>query len=120
MEPTEVRVTIRKHKDSAESAELVCFLDTGMAYALIPGKTLRDLGIEPDDEETFFVGMDTVVRKKGDAHFQLGDRGGYGKVLFGEEGDVNLMGFRNLEALGLMLHPFSLELLPLRPMMVIR
>jgi hypothetical protein len=81
---------------------------------------LRKLGIEPDGEEKFFIGSETAVRKVGDAYFQLGERGGYAKVLFGEEGDVNLMGFRTLEALGLMLHPFSLELLPLRPTMVIR
>jgi len=88
-------------------------LDAGIPYAVVPQDVLRQLGVEPDDTVAFLVGMETVSRRVGDAYIQLGQRGGYSKVIFGEPGDTKQLGARTLEALGLFLHPFTRELLPL-------
>jgi hypothetical protein len=65
----------------------------------------------------FLANGEKVVRKTGDAYFVLGGRGGYSKVLFGEPGDVNLVGVITLEALGLALDVFTRELKPV-PMLL--
>ncbi len=51
------------------------------------------------------------------ALFRYGDRIGGTDVIFGEEGDVTLLGVLTLEALGLVLDPLRRELHPL-PMML--
>jgi len=107
------RLTIRKHKESEEVVEDEFVLDGGIPYAVVPQDVLKRLGVEPDDTVTFLVGMETVSRRVGDAYVQLGQRGGYSKVIFGEPGDMKQLGVRTLEALGLFLHPFTRELLPL-------
>ena len=113
METVHVRLRIRKREDSAEMAEEDFVLDTGIPYAIAPEKLVRGLGIAPTGEERFFAGDDTHVRQTGDAYFELGERSGCSKVVFGQEGDMNLVGVRTLEALGLFLHPFTRELMPL-------
>ena len=120
MENTTVKMTIRSHKESRESAEVDFVLDSGFAYAVAPEGLLRRLGVEATGEEVFFLGTgEKVVRRTGDAHFVMGERSGYAKVMFGEPGDVNLVGTRTLEALGLMLDPFTRELTPLPTVMLL-
>jgi len=51
--------------------------------------------------------------KKGVAVFKQGERAGGADVIFGEEGDSNLLGAFTLEALGLSLEPLRRELKPL-------
>ena len=54
-----------------------------------------------------------IVRSKGIALFRQGERVGGADVIFGEEGDHNLLGALTLEALGLSLDPLRRELHPL-------
>jgi len=49
----------------------------------------------------------------GDAYFAYRGRGGYSKVVFGEEGDCNLLGVTTLEAFGFILDPLRRELRPM-------
>jgi len=112
------RLKIRKHKESTEVVEEEFMLDGGIPYVVVPRDALKRLGVEPDDTVTFLVGMETVSRRVGDVYVQLGQRGGYSKVIFGEPGDAKQLGVRTLEALGLFLHPFTRELLPLPSMVM--
>ena len=54
-----------------------------------------------------------IVRKRGGALFRCGDRVGVADVIFGEEGDSQLLGAFTLESLGLALDPLRRELRPL-------
>jgi len=51
--------------------------------------------------------------RKGIALFRYGERGGGADVIFGEEGDHNLLGAFRLEAVGLIFDPLKRELKPL-------
>ena len=98
-----------------EVTEKVEFLiDSGAIYSVVPTPILEKLGIEPLTEEEFRLADGSkVVRKKGIALFKYGERVGGADVIFGEEGDYNLLGMLTLEALGLALDPLKRELRPL-------
>jgi hypothetical protein len=53
------------------------------------------------------------VRKKGVALFRYDGRVGGADVVFGEEGDANVLGASTLEAMELSLNPIKRELRPL-------
>ena len=93
-------------------------IDSGAIYSVVPTPILEKLGIKPLAEEEFRLADGTkVVRKKGGALFRYGERVGVADVIFGEEGDYNLLGAFTLEALGLILDPLKRELKPL-PMLL--
>ena len=102
-----------------EVTEKVEFLiDSGAVYSVVPIPILEKLGIKPLTEEEFrLANGEKVVRQKGIALFKYGDRVGGADVIFGEEGDQQLLGAFTLEALGLVLDPLKRELRPL-PMLL--
>jgi predicted aspartyl protease len=89
-------------------------VDSGAVYSVVPSATLLALGIRPIDAQQFrLANGETIVRSKGGAAFRYGDRIGWATVIFGEGGDMNLLGVLTLEALGLPLDPLKRELRPL-------
>jgi len=89
-------------------------IDSGIIRSVVPAATLEEMGIEPLVEETFRLADGSkIVRKKGIALFQYGDRVGGADMVFGEEDDSTLLGALTLEALGLALDPLKRELKPL-------
>ena len=80
----------------------------------MPTPVLQRLGISPLDEQEFRLANGSrVTRKKGIALFRYEERVGGADVIFGEEGDSNLLGSTTLESLGLVLDPLRRELRPL-------
>lgn len=102
-----------------EVRETVQFLlDSGAIYSVVPSPILERLGIQPISNQTFrLVDGSIMVRKKGIALFRYGASIGGADVIFGEEGDSNLLGAFTLEALGLGLNPLKRELMEI-PMMI--
>ena len=100
---------------SPETTERIEFLiDSGAIYSVVPSDILNRLGIRPVAEQTFRLADGTKIkRKKGIALFRYGERVGGADVIFGEEGDSNLLGAFTLEALGLSLDPLRRQLHPL-------
>ena len=100
---------------SPEQTERMEFLaDSGVVYSVVPAPVLERLGIRPLSEQQFRLANGSKkVRKKGVAVFRHGDLVGGADVIFGEEGDSNLLGALTLEALGLSLDPLRRELKPL-------
>ena len=98
-----------------EITESIDFLiDSGAIYSVVPIPILERLGINPLIEQEFRLADGSkIVRKKGIALFKYGDRIGGADVIFGEEGDTQLLGAFTLEALGLALDPLRRELRPL-------
>ena len=81
---------------------------------MVPTPVLERLGIGPLDEREFRLANGSrVTRKKGIALFRYEERVGGADVIFGEEGDSNLLGSTTLESLGLVLDPLRRELRPL-------
>ena len=102
--------------DATESLD--CLVDSGANYSVVPATLLARLGIEPFSEDSFFLANgQKITRKRGVAVFKYGDRIGGADVIFGEEGDENLLGALTLEALGLGLDPLKRQLFEL-PMML--
>ena len=98
-----------------EVTEKVDFLiDSGAIYSVVPTPVLEKLAIQPIAEEEFRLADGTkVIRKKGIALFQYGERVGGADVIFGEKGDHKLLGAFTLGALGFALDPLKRELKPL-------
>ena|SRR3990170_3491751 len=91
-----------------------CLVDSGAVYSVVPSAILDALGIKPIGEQEFrLANGETIIRKKGIAAFRYGERFAGADVIFGEEGDMNLLGMLTLEALGLSLDPLKRELRPL-------
>ena len=102
-----------------ENTRRIRFLvDSGAIYSVVPKSLLAELGIVPFAEDSFFLANgDKITRSRGAALFKYGERIGAADVVFGEEGDSNLLGAFTLEALGLGLNPLKRELYEI-PMML--
>lgn len=108
----EIEVGNPAHPEVTERLEFL--VDSGAIYSVVPTAILARLGIKPLATQDFRLADGTKIsRKKGGAMFKYGDRIGVADVIFGEEGDFNLLGAFTLEALGLSLDPLRRELKPL-------
>lgn len=108
---TYVRMEVANPADPARSEALECLVDSGAVYSVVPTPVLERLGILPLAEQEFrLANGERITRKKGIAAFRYGERIGGADVIFGEEGDANLLGAFTLEALGLSLDPLKREL----------
>lgn len=97
--------------------EMEFLIDSGAMYSCVPAKTLKQLGIKPHSQREFFLANGEVIRRKmGTAAFEYHDLRGDSLVMFGEEGDLALLGVTTLETFGYVLDPLRGELksIPLR------
>ena len=112
MSVLEIEVANPATPERTEKAEFL--VDSGAVYSVVPTPVLERLGIRPFLGHQFRLADGSkVVRKKGGAFFKHGELAGVADVIFGEEGDSNLLGTLTLEALGLSLDPLRHELKPL-------
>jgi len=91
-------------------------LDTGAIRSVVPKAILKDLGIKPETEKGFrLYDSSKVLRKKGIALFRFKKKTVKTQVIFGEPGDLTIIGAVTLQSFGLFLHPLSRELKPIKP-----
>jgi predicted aspartyl protease len=84
-------------------------------YSVVDGDSLGKLGIQPTGTRTFILMDGTEIRRRvGTALFRFRGEERGSTVVFGEPGDVALIGVVTLEEFGLMLDPLRRELLPMR------
>jgi clan AA aspartic protease len=96
------------------TCHLEFLIDSGAVYSVAPTAVLDQLGIKPLTNAVFRMANGTkITRKRGVAVFKYGERIGGADVIFGEEGDSNLLGATTLESLGLSLDPLRRDLNPL-------
>jgi clan AA aspartic protease len=89
-------------------------IDSGAVYSVAPTAVLEQLGIKPLTNAVFRLADGSkITRKRGGAVFKYGDRIGVADVIFGEDGDSQLLGATTLESLGLSLDPLRRDLNPL-------
>ena len=89
-------------------------VDSGAVYSVVPPPVLERLGIQPLKRDRFRLANGIYIsRQRGVALFKFREYIGGADVIFGEEGDANLLGALSLEALGLSLDPIPRELKPM-------
>lgn len=111
---TVLNVKVGNPAEPSRLEELEFLVDSGAIYSVVPAEVLDRLGIKPIATEEFRLANGEVIRRrKGTAHFKLGDKVGGADAIFGEPGDSILLGAFTLEALGLALDPIRRELKPL-------
>ena len=100
--------------DPEKTLTVEFMIDSGAIYTVAPATVLDELGIKPiAEEKSWLANGERIIRKRGIAFFKYGDKVGVADVIFGEEGDSNLLGATTLESLGLALDPLKRELKPL-------
>lgn len=113
---TFTRVKISNPRQPRRRAvELEFLIDTGAIYSVIPGSIARQLALTKLDREEFTLADGTRrAYDLGEAFFELGDRRGTSKVVFGPSDVTPLLGALTLESLGLIVNPVTREVLPKR------
>ena len=100
----------------APSVAIEVMVDTGSEYNWVPGDTLESLGITRVRRERFETADGRVLeRDVGFAMIYAGGRSGPAIVVFGEPGDMTLLGAIGLESLNLRVDLGRKELVPAGP-----
>jgi len=108
-------LTVKESRKAKDALDVEFMIDSGAVYSLVPAKLLKKLGIEPYREVSFALADGSkIVRKVGDAYFEYHGEGASAPVIFGEKNDEPLLGATTLEAIGLVLNPFTRTLHPMR------
>jgi len=112
---TSVVVRISNPADRSRAVEADMLVDSGAIFSVVPADGLARLGIQPEKVERFSLADGTsVTRSVGIARFEVAGRSGGAPVIFGEPGDVWLLGTLSLESVGLRFDPLKRELRPMR------
>ena len=100
--------------------EAVSFLvDSGATYTLLPNEVCESIGLEPTRQQTFTLADGTRVQSNiAECYLILPQGETHTPVILGEPGDEALLGVVTLEELGLLFHPFSRTLHPMRMVLV--
>ena len=90
-------------------------VDSGATYTLLPYGDWQAIGLSPKRSMDFALADGTTVeRKVSECHISLPQGEAQTPVILGEPGDTPLLGTVTLEILGLVLHPFTRTLHPMR------
>ena len=115
MRLTNQKLVVKESRRARRKAAVNFLIDSGAIYSLVPGSTLRKLGIRPHRKVDFALADGTMItRQVGDAYFEFQGEGAAAPVIFGEKDDEPLLGATTLESIGLMLDPFKRRLIPMR------
>jgi predicted aspartyl protease len=90
----------RRNRSAAVHGALV---DTGSGYTWVPQDVLEGIGVKREKKDLAFVMADgkTITRSVGFAVVRVGAEFTVDEVVFGEPGDLRLLGARTLEGLNL-------------------
>ncbi len=98
--------------------EVDFLVDSGATYTLLPEKVWKKLNLKPFEKLKFTLADSTIItRQISEVWLEYGGRGRTVQVILGEENDQALLGALTLESLGLMLNPFTRELMPMKLML---
>ncbi len=111
---THIKAIVANPGNPRKTAKLTFLVDSGAIYSVVPGETLRRLGIKAHSSRTFTLADGTEIKRRmGDAIFLIDSERGASPVIFGERGDSTLLGTVSLESLGFILDPIKRILRPL-------
>jgi clan AA aspartic protease len=97
---------------NAHSEPVRFLVDSGASYTLLPEKTWRAIGLEPQRNMSFSLADGTIAERKiSECFIELPAGKCHTPVVLGEDGDDQpLLGVVTLEELGLVFDPFRREL----------
>ncbi|MEW5693881.1 MAG: retroviral-like aspartic protease family protein [Candidatus Hydrogenedentota bacterium] len=82
-------------------------VDTGATFSWINSKTLKQLGIQPTDEEELETIEGTIIKRKiAEIEIECFGRKGHTGVIFAKRKDSEVLGVHALETLRLEIDPF--------------
>lgn len=109
---------LAKVSKGSKSQEVEFLVDSGATYTLLPEKVWKKFRLRPMREVTFSLADGrTIKRKISEIRFEYKGLFGTTPVILGEKGDEALLGVLTLETLGLILNPFTRELIPMKMML---
>lgn len=112
---TEKIFKVKASYSMPDAIEVKFLIDSGAIFSLIPEVELNKIGIVSYKTMDFYLADGTkITRRVGDAYFEYQGEGGAAPVVFGEEGDMPLLGATALEACTLVLNPYKRELYPMK------
>jgi predicted aspartyl protease len=95
---------VENHVDRKRSAEVNKMLvDSGAEFTRINGETLKSIGVKREKKDYTFVMAKGrhITRAVGFAIIRVGDALTTDEVIFGEPGDLEILGARSLEGMNL-------------------
>jgi predicted aspartyl protease len=95
---------VANHVDRKKSAEVPKVLvDTGAEFTWIDGETLKSIGVKREKKDYKFVlaNGQEITRSVGFAVIYAGDALTIDEVIFGQPGDLQILGTRSLEGMNL-------------------
>lgn len=92
-------------------------VDTGSEFTWMAGEALERVGIQPRKKDAAFLMANgqTITRSMGFAIVRVGEHETVDEVVFGQPGDLLLLGARTLEGLNLMVDPARKRLVAAGP-----
>ena len=104
---------VANHIDRKKSAEIPKMLvDTGAEFTWINSDTLKSIGVKREKKDYTFVmaNGNQITRAVGYAILRVGDAVTIDEVIFGEPGDLEILGARTLEGMNLRVDPRAKKL----------
>ncbi len=99
--------------DGRESLEIEATVDTGAAYTTLPGRLLREIGVEPRGKRRFLLADGRRIEMDfGEAKASVNGEDVTTLVVFGEDDAPALLGAYTLEGLALAVDPVEQKLVP--------
>ena len=109
-----------EHPTKPNKGEVVADLlvDTGSEFTWVPARTLEQIGVKREKKDRSFTMANgqQVTRSIGFAIVRVGGDYTVDEVVFGEPGDMNLLGARTLEGLSLTVDPNRKKLVAAGPL----
>lgn len=117
---TNIKVFVGNPVELTRGREVEFLIDTGAYYALIPRAILEEIAVPPMAERAFTLANGQQIRRQvGVANLMYKGQPGGTLVIFGEEGDMTVMGVLGLESMGYKVDPVKGELEPI-PLLLCR
>ena len=107
-------VKVSNPDDRSKYVDINLLVDTGAVFTLVSKQTLQGIGIKPVEEMEFVsISNQKLKREVGTAYIEVEGKRWLTSIIFGEEGDVEVLGVTTLEQLGLQVDPVSGTVKPL-------
>ena len=108
-----VRVTLRNLAQPERHRELDLMVDTGSLFTWVDAPVLHEIGIVPAETRQFRTITGSLIeRQLGYALVAWNGRAGSINVVFGEPGDMTVLGVTALESLTVTADPIQQTLVP--------
>jgi predicted aspartyl protease len=110
---------VENHADRDQAVTVPrALVDTGSEYTWIPSKTLEKIGVRREKKDLMFTMANgqTITRSVGFAILRVDKHFTIDEVVFGEPGDMTLLGARTLEGLSLVVDSRKKKLVAAGPL----